>query len=94
MPANTGLNSSNAVDLRKRVLWDVYPSGGNIEWYFGGNGQSEGGDQNTEDLRTRDEMYRYMWYARRFLQDELPFSERCGSGLAAHVVFRAAWPCG
>ena len=73
-PASTGLNASNAVDLRKRVLWDVYLSGGNIEWYFGSNGQSEGGDQNTEDLRTREEMYKYMWHARRLLQDELPFA--------------------
>ncbi|MFK8014140.1 MAG: DUF5060 domain-containing protein [Gammaproteobacteria bacterium] len=73
-PANSGLNSGNAVDLRKRVLWDVYLSGGHVEWYFGGNGQTEGGDQNTEDLRTREEMYRYMWYARRLLQDELPFA--------------------
>ena len=78
-PANTGLNSSNAVDLRKRVLWDVYFGGGNIEWYFGGNGQAEGGDQNTEDFRTREEMYRYMWYARRLLEDELPFNDMQGA---------------
>jgi hypothetical protein len=78
-PANTGLNSSNAVDLRKRVLWDVYLSGGNIEWYFGGNGQPEGGDQNTEDFRTREEMYRYMWFARRFIANELPFNEMSGA---------------
>jgi len=51
----------------------VYFSGGHIEWYFGANGQAEGGDQNTENLRTREEMYRYMWYARRMMQDELPF---------------------
>ncbi|MEM9056068.1 MAG: DUF5060 domain-containing protein [Pseudomonadota bacterium] len=73
-PANTGLNSGNAVNLRKRALWDVYLSGGHIEWFFGGNGQSEGGDQNTEDFRTREEMYRYMWYARRLLLEELPFA--------------------
>ncbi|MFK7885409.1 MAG: DUF5060 domain-containing protein [Gammaproteobacteria bacterium] len=74
-PANTGLNSGNAVDLRKRVLWDVLLSGGNIEWYFGGNGQPEGGDQNTEDFRSREQMYRYMWFARRFMQEELPFND-------------------
>ncbi|MFK8015838.1 MAG: putative collagen-binding domain-containing protein, partial [Gammaproteobacteria bacterium] len=73
-PPQVGLNAGNAVDLRKRVLYDVYFSGGNIEWYFGSNGQNEGGDQNTEDLRTREEMYEYMWYARRLLQDELPFT--------------------
>ncbi|MFK8029617.1 MAG: DUF5060 domain-containing protein [Gammaproteobacteria bacterium] len=72
-PANVGLNQNNAVELRKRVLYDVYFSGGQIEWYFGGNGQSEGGDQNTEDFRTRQEMYRYMYFARRMMRDEMPF---------------------
>lgn len=73
-PANVGLNANNAEELRKRVLYSVYFSGGNIEWYFGSNGAPEGGDQNTEDLRTREQMYQYMWFARRFIADELPFN--------------------
>ncbi|MEO0975083.1 MAG: hypothetical protein AAFX85_18500, partial [Pseudomonadota bacterium] len=74
-PAGTGLTDDNAVDLRKRVLYDVYFSGGSIEWYFGYHDLPLGGDLRTEDFRTRGEMYDYMWYARRLMQDELPFWE-------------------
>lgn len=28
---------------------------------------------NLEDFRTREEMWRYMWYARRFMEENLPF---------------------
>ena len=74
-PAGSGLTDSNANDLRKRTLYDTYFSGGNIEWYFGYHNLPLGGDMRTEDFRTREEMYRYMWYARRFMQDNLPFWE-------------------
>ena len=66
-PAGSGLTRTNASDLRKRVLYDVFFSGGNIEWYLGGE------DQSLEDFRSREEMWRYMWYARSFMETNLPF---------------------
>lgn len=72
-PARTGLTTDNAADLRKRVLYDTYFSGGNIEWYFGYHNLPLGGDMRTENFRTREPMYRYMWYARKFMQEHLPF---------------------
>lgn len=74
-PAGSGLTDKNAADLRKRVLYDVYFSGGSIEWYFGYHNLPLGGDMRTEDFRTREDMYRYMWYARDFMQKNLPFWE-------------------
>lgn len=74
-PAGTGLTDSNADDLRKRVLYDVYFSGGQIEWYFGYHNLPLGGDMKTEDFRTRQAMYGYMWHARNFMQTHLPFWE-------------------
>jgi|GEM_PF-1152529 len=72
-PASTGLTTSNAADLRRRVLYDTYFSGGNIEWYFGYHSLPLGGDMRTENFRTREPMYRYMWYARKFMQENLEF---------------------
>ncbi|MCA9377118.1 DUF5060 domain-containing protein [Candidatus Dojkabacteria bacterium] len=74
-PAGVGLTNQNASELRKRALYDIYFSGGNLEWYFGYHDLPLGGDMRTEDFRTREEMYNYMWYARKFMQDNLPFWE-------------------
>jgi hypothetical protein len=74
-PAATGLTNTNAGDLRKRVLYDVYFSGGNIEWYAGYHDLPLGGDMRLEDFRTREAMWQYMWYARRLMEDFLPFWE-------------------
>ncbi len=74
-PAPVGLNGSNSDELRKAVLYPVYFSGGNIEWYFGYHELPLGGDMRTEDFRTRESMYRYMRYARELMQNELPFWE-------------------
>jgi hypothetical protein len=72
-PGGVGLGPNNAAKLRKRILYDVYFSGGNIEWYAGYYQLPVGGDVNLEDFRTRESMWKYMWYARRFMQDNLPF---------------------
>ena len=74
-PAREGLTDSNADELRKSVLYPVYFSGGNIEWYFGYHALPLGGDMRTENFRTRESMYRYMRYAREFMLSELPFHE-------------------
>ena len=73
--ALTGLTDTNADTLRRSVLYPVYFSGGNIEWYFGYHPLPLGGDMRTEDFRTRESMYRYMRYAREMMQEQLPFWE-------------------
>ena len=73
-PAGVGLTDTNADALRRDVLYPVYFSGGQLEWYFGYHTLPLGGDVRTEDFRTRESMYRYMRIAREFLQT-LPFAE-------------------
>ncbi len=70
-PGNLGLTAENADQLRREVLYPVYFSGGNIEWYFG----FQGADIRTENFRTRESMYRYMRYARELMLQHLPFWE-------------------
>jgi len=73
-PAGTGLTTGNAGSRRRSSLWDVYLSGGDIEWYAGYHGLPMGGDVRLEDFRTREAMWEYMGYARELLQ-ALPFWE-------------------
>lgn len=70
-PGSMGLTDSNTDQMRKEVLYPVYFSGGNVEWYFG----FQGADIRTENFRTRERMYRYMRYAREFIETQLPFWE-------------------
>ena len=72
-PWDLGLNANNAVSLRKSVLYDVYFSGGQIEWYAGYHELPLGGDMKLEDFRSRQQMWRYMKYARSYLQENTPF---------------------
>ena len=72
---NNSLTSSNENFLRKSVLYQVYFSGGNIEWYAGYWDLPLGGDMRMEDFSTRKMMWDYTWYARRFMQEHLPFWE-------------------
>lgn len=73
-PAGVGLSPDNAGALRKEILYDVYFSGaGGVEWYAGYYDLPIGGDVNLEDFRTREAMWQYTWYARRFMQEHLPF---------------------
>ena len=67
-----GLSATNAAQRRKEVLYDVYLSGGNIEWYCGINSLPLGGDFDLEDFRTRQDMWRFMRTARELLES-LPF---------------------
>ncbi len=71
--ASEGLSPWNQEDMRKRVLYDVYFSGGNIEWYLGYNPLPLGGDVDIEDFRTREAMWDYMRHARTFMENNLPF---------------------
>ncbi|WP_374687137.1 DUF5060 domain-containing protein [Promineifilum sp.] len=72
-PAAEGLAPWNAGILRKIALYDTYFSGGHIEWYAGSHDLPTGGDLNLEDFGTRDAMWDYMRYARRFLEQHTPF---------------------
>ncbi len=74
-PAGIGLTGQNAAEVRKTALYDIYFSGGNVEWYAGYHELPLGGDVRLEDFRTREEMWDYTWYARQFMQDNLPFWE-------------------
>lgn len=74
-PAGIGLTPWNTDELRKQMLYDVYFSGGNIEWYAGYHDLPIGGDLRLEDFRTREPMWEQMWYARNFMQENLPFWE-------------------
>ena len=71
--AAVGLSPNNIDDMRKRVLYDVLFSGGNIEWYLGGQPLPIGGDQDLEDWRTREDMWEQMAYARHFLESQVSF---------------------
>lgn len=53
-------------EARKRILWDVLLSGGNLEWYNGGS------DQSLNDFSAYDELWTQTGIARTFLED-LPF---------------------
>lgn len=72
-PAGIGLTDNNADELRKRILYDVYFSGGTLEWYAGYHELPLGGDMRLEDFRTREAMWHYMRFARQFMEEHLPF---------------------
>ncbi|MDA1266175.1 MAG: DUF5060 domain-containing protein [Planctomycetota bacterium] len=72
---DTGLSGDNADYMRKAVLYDVYFSGGQIEWYAGYHDLPLGGDVKLEDFRTRQAMWSHMLIAREFMEKNLPFWE-------------------
>ena len=75
LPSNAGLRGTNASDFRKKLLWDVYFSGGQLDFSLGLHPLPLGGDLRLEDFRTRDEMWRYAWNARSLIEGTLPFWE-------------------
>ena len=72
---NESLNNVNMDESRKRALYDVLFSGGSIEWYAGYYTLPLGGDLRTEDFRQREEMWNYSWYARKLMENQMPFWE-------------------
>ena len=54
--------------LRKGVLWPIYMSGGQVEFIL------ENMLEN-EDFRPFESMWRYTWYARKFLEENVPFQD-------------------
>jgi hypothetical protein len=62
--------TSNMAAQRKEILWPSYLSGGGgLEYYIGS------ADQSLQDFRTYESMWKWTWYARKFVQDNLPFWE-------------------
>ena len=76
MDENTGgVAPGNVENRRKQFLYDIYFSGGQIEWYFGLHSLPLGGDINAGDFRQRERVWEVTRYAREFVEDELPFWE-------------------
>jgi hypothetical protein len=60
-------------DCRKKCTWPVLLSGGNIEYLFNA---PEGGSYDglgVQDFRPFDNLWKWTWYARKFMQENLPF---------------------
>ena len=76
MDENTGgVAPGNVNNRRKQILYDVYFSGGQIEWYFGLHPLPLGGDINAENFRLREDLWNFTRHAREFMENELPFWE-------------------
>ena len=74
MDENTGgVTNNNAAQRRKLLLYDVYFSGGNIEWYFGYHPLPLGGDVTAGNFALRSNIWQYTRIAREFMESELPF---------------------
>lgn len=55
--------------LRKHVVWPIYLSGGaGVEHILEGN-------LKNNDFRLYEPLWKYTWYARRFMEEQLPFWE-------------------
>ncbi len=66
MPGGIGLTTTNATELRRKTLYDVYFSGGQISWFLGAN------DFDVEDFRSREEMWTYARHASSLVRS-MPF---------------------
>lgn len=80
-PGHGPLHSDwTSVDRRRRILYDTYFSGGNLEWYFGYHdlagaaGENGGGDIRTENFRTRAAILEVTTRVRALLET-VPFWE-------------------
>ena len=63
-----GMNQISADDYRKRAIWDALLSGGGFELFTLN-------DSYVDDFNLLQEYYRYAWYARKFVINNLPFWE-------------------
>ena len=70
------LGPSNQAQIRKELLWPTYLSGGQLEYIMESL-------LETENFRDVEHMWQWTWYARRFMQEHLPFWEMEPDDLAA-----------
>jgi len=61
------VTTENMAAQRKEILWPTYLSGGQLEWYV------EAEDQSLDNFRRYEPLWAYTRYARRFLEEHLPF---------------------
>jgi CubicO group peptidase (beta-lactamase class C family) len=54
--------------LRKEKLWPAYLSGGQVEFILSDL-------LDTQDFRKYEDLWKYIWYARKFMEQNLPFWE-------------------
>ena len=54
--------------LRKEKLWPAYLSGGQVEFILAGL-------LDTQDFQKYEDLWKYIWYARKFIEQHLPFWE-------------------
>jgi len=61
-------DGKNADRHRKEYIWPIYFSGGQMEFIL---------DEllNTENFRKYEELWKFMWYARKFFKNYLPYQE-------------------
>jgi hypothetical protein len=60
--------TSNMAIQRKEILWPTYFSGGaGLEYYFGSL------DQSLQDFRPYESLWKWTWYARKFIEENLPY---------------------
>ncbi len=60
--------TDDSAALRKEKLWPAYLSGGQVEFILAEL-------LDTQDFRKYDDLWNYIWYARRFMETQLPFWE-------------------
>lgn len=56
-------------NVRKSMTYDIFLSGGGVEWFV------HNGDQSLEDFRNFETVWEQTWHARKFVQENLPFWE-------------------
>lgn len=62
--------TANISEQRKEILWPTYFSGGaGLEYYFGSQ------DQSLQNFRQYELLWNWTWYARKFMEENLPFWE-------------------
>lgn len=59
---------NDSVALRKEKLWPAYLSGGQVEFIVAEL-------LDTQDFRKYDDLWKCIWYARKFMEEHLPFWE-------------------
>ncbi|MEM6485568.1 MAG: DUF5060 domain-containing protein [Pseudomonadota bacterium] len=54
-------------DVRKHMIWDIFLSGGNVEWY------TRSQDQSLDNFRDLEQVYEETFYARQLLENHTDF---------------------
>lgn len=63
------LDALSVDSVRKHMTWDIYLSGGGVEWFVRGQ------DQSLENFRNFETVWQQTWYARKFLEENTRFWE-------------------